>query len=263
MEAVDMSQGEASSSPLLTARAACLMDAESGRILWEKNAHSPLSPASMTKMMTALLVMEQVASKKLSLREQVRVSHRASAVRGSSMRLRTGERITVRALLTGLLIASGNDAAIALAEHIAGSVLSFVKRMNVKAVRLGLVNTQFRNPHGLSVQGHHATAFDMCIIARELTRHTEVLRITSRKQAIIQRSGRSNHRLRNTNTLLGMYPGVDGLKTGYTPRAKYCLCATAPHPKLGRLIVVVMGTPTKKRRNEEAAALLAYADTSA
>ncbi|MCI1694603.1 D-alanyl-D-alanine carboxypeptidase family protein [Aneurinibacillus aneurinilyticus] len=256
-----MSRKEASMSLPLTARAACLMDTGNGQILWEKNAHNPLPPASMTKMMTALLVIERAVDIKSSLREQVRVSRRAAAVRGSSMKLRTGERITVHALLTGLLIASGNDAAVALAEHVAGSVPSFVKRMNERAVRLGLMNTQFRNPHGLSVQDHYSTASDMCAIARELIRHKEVLRITSRKRMIVRRNGRTNHLLRNTNTLLGTYPGVDGLKTGYTPRAKYCLCVTAPHPKLGRLIAVVMGTPTKKKRNEEAAALLAFADT--
>ncbi|MBN6188884.1 D-alanyl-D-alanine carboxypeptidase [Aneurinibacillus sp. BA2021] len=245
----------------LTAVSACLIEAEDGRVLWEKQAVQPLPPASMTKMMTTLVVMERVRHGQLHLTDRVRISRQAAAVRGSSMGLKAGETATIRALLYGLLLASGNDAAAALAEYTAGSSRSFVELMNEQARVLELVDTQFRNPHGLSVSGHVSSAYDMCLIARRLVQHTAALSIAKRKRAVIRlgRSGRSVT-LRNTNTLLGASGGVDGLKTGYTPKAKYCLCATAPHDRFGRLIAVVMGCASRKARNREAGLLLAYAN---
>jgi D-alanyl-D-alanine carboxypeptidase len=244
--------------PLLSARSACLIEASSGQTLFEKEAHKPFAPASMTKMMTALLVMEKAGDGTIALTDRVRVSRRAAAVRGSMMRLRAGETITVKGLLAGMMVASGNDAAIALAEHVGGSVSSFVRMMNEKAEHMELKNTHFKNPHGLSVQGHYASAFDMCLIGRELAKYNTVLTYTSRPRVKVRWQGRRMMLLRNTNTLLASYPGVDGLKTGYTPQAKYCLCATAPHEESERLIAVVMGTPSKKIRNEAASMLLAY-----
>lgn len=245
-----------------TASSACLITALDGRILWEKNAVQPLAPASMTKMMTALVIMEKIRIGELDVTDRVRISRRAAAVRGSSIRLKAGEKVSVRALLHGLLIASGNDAALALAEHAAGSSGMFVEQMNEHARAIGLLHTQFRNPHGLSVTGHLSSAYDMCLIARRLIQHEEVLTITKRRRAVIRvaRGGRTLT-LRNTNTLLGALDGIDGLKTGYTPKAKYCLCATVPHARFGRIIAVVMGSATKKTRDTEAKALLSYADT--
>ncbi|WP_286885702.1 D-alanyl-D-alanine carboxypeptidase family protein [Aneurinibacillus sp. UBA3580] len=255
-----MSASKAGAPPVLTAKAACLIETEDGRVLWQKNAEQALAPASMTKMMTALLIIEKSMRGEIALTERVRISRRAAAVRGSNMQLRAGGMVTVQALLTGLLIASGNDAAIALAEYASGSVPAFVNEMNERAARLALANTRFRNPHGLSVPGHYASAYDMCVIGRELTRYQYILRITSRRRASIKRHGKPVVLLRNTNSLLGIHAGVDGLKTGYTPQAKYCLCATKPHPRFGRLIAVVMGLPTKRKRNREASALLSYAN---
>ncbi|SDH73713.1 D-alanyl-D-alanine carboxypeptidase [Aneurinibacillus thermoaerophilus] len=242
----------------LTAKAACLLDARTGRILLQKNAYESLPPASMTKMMTALLVLEEVKKGRISLKDQVKISRRAASMRGSSMRLCAGEKMAVRMLLAGLMVASGNDAAVALAEYTFGSVPAFVRRMNERAAELGLENTYFVNPHGLSASGHCASAYDMCLIARELVQYEEIFRYTSRKRIVVRRKNKGNILLRNTNTLVGAYPGVDGLKTGYTPRAKYCLCATFVSGGK-RYIAVVMGLLTKRKRNEEAARLLAYA----
>jgi D-alanyl-D-alanine carboxypeptidase len=245
-------------SDTLEAQAACLLEVGTGRILLEKNAHQPLPPASMTKMMTALLLMEKVKLGEISLNDIVRVSRRGADMRGSTMKLRTGERIAVRELLKGMMVASGNDAAVVLAEHVAGSVSAFVKLMNEKAQHLGLLHTRFMNPHGLSVKGHYASAYDMCQIACELAKYEEIVCYTSRRRVSVRRGKNRVVWLRNTNTLVGKYTGVDGLKTGYTPRAKYCLCATLVHAG-ERYVSVVMGLPTKQKRNQEAILLLRYA----
>jgi D-alanyl-D-alanine carboxypeptidase len=245
-------------SDTLEARAACLLEAGTGRILLEKNAREPLPPASMTKMMTALLLMEKVKQGEISLNDSARVSRRAASIRGSTMKLRTGERMAIRELLKGMMVASGNDAAIAIAEHVAGNVSAFVKRMNEKAQHLGLLHTRFMNPHGLSAKGHYASAHDMCRIACELVKYEEIVHYTSRRRVSVRRGKNRTVWLRNTNTLVEKYAGVDGLKTGYTPRAKYCLCATLVHEG-ERYVAVVMGLPSKQKRNQEASQLLHYA----
>ncbi|WCK52623.1 D-alanyl-D-alanine carboxypeptidase [Aneurinibacillus sp. Ricciae_BoGa-3] len=241
--------------PLLKANSACLIHADTGRVLFQKNARQALPPASLTKMMTALIVMEEVKRGAIRLDKQVRVSRYASSRRGSTMKLRRGERITLHELMQGLMMASGNDAATALAESLAGTESEFVKRMNRKTVELELEGTHFTNPHGLSAVGHYSCAYDLAMIARALLQHRKILRYTSVRRAIIRKNTSHRRLLKNTNSLLGNAVGVDGVKTGYTPQAKYCLCASM-HTLNGRFIAVVMGLTTKRERNQEAMKLL-------
>lgn len=241
-----------------SAKSAILIEASTGEVIFEKDSDKQMKPASMTKMMSMLLIMEAIDDGIIKWDEKVTVSENASKMGGSQILLETGEKMTVRDLFKGISIASGNDAVVAMAEKIGGSVDVFVNMMNEKAKTLGLKNTKFKNPHGLDTEQHFSSARDMSIIARELVKHKEVLKFTSIYEDYLRENTDRKIWLVNTNKLVRFYDGVDGLKTGYTEDAGYCLTATAMKNGM-RIIAVVMGEPDSKLRNKEVSEMLDYA----
>ena len=219
----------------LGARAFVLMDATSGRILVEKNSENKMPMASTTKIMTAILALENG-----DLNSTVSVSPKAASVGGSSFYLRAGEILTLENMLYGLLLPSGNDAAVAIAEHIGGSQEKFVQMMNKKALELGALNTHFANPHGLDDPEHYTTAKDLAVIAKHAWNYNKFREIVQTKTKEI-RDGNYVRQIFNTNRLLWQFEGADGIKTGYTGKAGRCLVATASR-KGFRLISVVLGS---------------------
>ncbi|WP_041638175.1 D-alanyl-D-alanine carboxypeptidase family protein [Anoxybacillus flavithermus] len=240
------------------ARSAILIERDTGAILYEKNAHEPLPPASMTKIMTMLLIMEAIDQGKLKLDERVRASEYAASMGGSQIFLEPGEEMTVDDLLKGIAIGSGNDASVALAERIAGSEEAFVHLMNEKARQLGLKHTAFENTTGLPAKNHYSTAYDMAMMAKELLKYDLITKYTGTYEDYLRENTDKKFWLVNTNRLVKFYPGVDGLKTGYTSEAKYCLTATAKKGNM-RVIAVVFGAPTPKARNAQITKMLDYA----
>ncbi|KIQ94389.1 D-alanyl-D-alanine carboxypeptidase dacC precursor [Anoxybacillus thermarum] len=240
------------------ARSAILIERDTGAILYEKNAHEPLPPASMTKIMTMLLIMEAIDQGKLKLDERVRASEYAASMGGSQIFLEPGEEMTVDDLLKGVAIGSGNDASVALAERIAGSEEAFVHMMNEKARQLGLKHTAFENTTGLPAKNHYSTAYDMAVMAKELLKYDLITKYTGVYEDYLRENTNKKFWLVNTNRLVKFYPGVDGLKTGYTSEAKYCLTATAKKGNM-RVIAVVFGAPTPKARNAQITKMLDYA----
>ena len=239
------------------AKSAILIEASTGKVLFEKNADEKLVPASMTKMMSMLLIIENIENGVLKWNQKITVSENASGMGGSQILLETGEKMTVKDLFKGVAIASGNDAVVALAEAIAGSEEGFVSMMNEKAKELNLKNTNFKTPHGLDEANHYSSARDMSIIARELVKHEKVLEFTSIYEDYLRENTDRKIWLVNTNRLVRFYDGVDGLKTGYTKEAGYCLTATAKKDGM-RIIAVVMGEPDSKTRNKEVSEMLDY-----
>lgn len=240
------------------ARSAILIERDTGAILYEKNAHEPLPPASMTKIMTMLLIMEAIDQGKLKIDERVRASEYAASMGGSQIFLEPGEEMTVDDLLKGIAIGSGNDASVALAERIAGSEEAFVHMMNEKARKLGLKHTAFENTTGLPAKNHYSTAYDMAVMAKELLKYDLITKYTGTYEDYLRENTDKKFWLVNTNRLVKFYPGVDGLKTGYTSEAKYCLTATAKKGNM-RVIAVVFGAPTPKARNAQITKMLDYA----
>ena len=240
------------------AKSAILIEASTGKILFEKNADEKLHPASMTKMMSMLLIIEAIEDGVIKWDQIVQVSENASSMGGSQILLETGEKMSVRDLFKGVAIASGNDAVVALAETVAGSVNNFVSMMNKRASELGLTNTNFKNPHGLDDANHYSSSRDMSIIAKELVKHKEVLEYTKIYEDYLREDTDRKIWLVNTNRLVRFYDGVDGLKTGYTEDAGYCMTATAEKDGM-RIIAVVMGEDTSKIRNQEVSEMLDYA----
>lgn len=240
------------------AKSAILIEASTGEILFEKNSHERLVPASMTKMMSMLLIVENVEKGVISWDEMVTVSENASSMGGSQILLETNEKMSVRDLFKGIAVASGNDAVVAMAEKIAGTEEAFVSMMNNRAKELGLKDTSFKNPHGLDTANHYSSAYDMAMIAKELVKHEEVLKYTSIYEDYLRQNTDKEIWLVNTNKLVRFYDGVDGLKTGYTAGAGYCLTATAKKNGM-RIIAVVMGEPDSKTRNAEVTSMLDYA----
>ena len=238
-------------------KSAILMDFDTGEILYSKNASEVLPPASMTKIMSMLLIMERIDNKTLSLTDEVTISENAANMGGSQVFLQAGETYKVEELLKGIAIASGNDAVVAMAEKVSGSVSDFVALMNEKAKSLGLTNTKFLNPHGLDTEGHVTTAHDMAIIARELIKHTSILKFTSIYEDYLKKNDGSSIWLVNTNKLVRFYDGVDGLKTGFTKNAGYCLTSTAKKNNT-RFITVVMGAETSDKRSSDTVNMLNY-----
>ncbi|MBO7292578.1 MAG: D-alanyl-D-alanine carboxypeptidase [Clostridia bacterium] len=240
----------------LNAKSAILMDATTGAVLFEQNADAALPPASVTKVMTLLLVMEAIDAGRISLDDKVSVSEAASKMGGSQVYLEPGETMSVEELIKCVVIASANDAAYALAEHISGSEEAFVRRMNERAAELEMKNTHFENTNGLddTVTAHLTSARDIAIMSRELLTHKKILEYTTIWQDSI-RDG--SFVLTNTNRLVRFYPGATGLKTGSTSRALFCISATAERNGL-HLIAVVMGSPTRDIRNAETKKLLDY-----
>ena len=239
------------------AKSAIIIEASTGEVIFEKNSDEKLEPASMTKMMSMLLIMEAIEQGNISWNQKITVSENASSMGGSQILLETGEQMTVKDLFKGVSIASGNDAVVALAEAIAGTEDEFVKMMNAKAQKLKLKNTYFKTPHGLDTEGHYSSARDMSTIARELVKHEKVLTFTSVYEDYLREGTDKKIWLVNTNKLVRFYDGVDGLKTGYTEDAGYCITATAKKYNM-RIIAVVMGEPVSKTRNAELSSMLDY-----
>lgn len=240
------------------ARSAILIDASTGSILFEKNSHEKLPPASITKIMTLLLVMEALDEGKIHLDDRVRVSEKAASMGGSQIFLEPGEQMSVHELLKGVAIGSANDATVALAEFLAGTEERFVQMMNEKVKELGLKNTHFVNTNGLPAKNHYSSAHDIAMMSRELLKHKRITNYTSVYEDYLRKKSKKPFWLVNTNKLIRFYPGMDGLKTGFTQEAKYCLAGSAKRDQM-RIIAVVMGEPDIKTRNAEMTQLLDYA----
>lgn len=240
-------------------KAAILIEAQTGEILYEKNPHEQLPPASMTKMMSMYLILEAINNESMQWDEVIRVSENAASYGGSQIFLKPGEEMTVRDLFKSIAIASANDSVTALAERVAGSEEAFVEKMNEKAQELGMKNTVFKNPTGLTTEGHLTTPYDMSIIARHLlSDYPEITEFSSLYEDYIRQDTESPFWLVNTNKLLKYVDGVDGLKTGFTQEAGYCLTATANRNDM-RVIAVVMGGSKSDIRNQEVTRLIEYA----
>ena len=240
------------------AKSAILIESTTGEIIYEYNSHEKLEPASMTKMMSLILIMEAIEKGVISLDQMITVSENASSMGGSQILLETGEEMSVDDLLKGITIASGNDAVFALAEAIAGTHENFVKMMNDKLKELGLKDSNFKNCHGLDEEGHYSSAYDMAFIAKELVRHQKILDYSSIYETYLRENTDKKIWLVNTNKLVRFKKGVDGLKTGYTAGAGYCLTATMMKDDM-RVIATVMGEPSSQTRNNEVSSMLDYA----
>ncbi|PAD31243.1 D-alanyl-D-alanine carboxypeptidase [Paenibacillus sp. 7523-1] len=241
-----------------SARSAILMDADTGTVIFEKNSHDQLPPASITKIMTMLLTIEAIDSGKLKLTDKVRTSEYAASMGGSQIFLEPGEEMTVDDMLKGIAMASGNDASVAMAEKIAGSEEAFVQQMNERAKELGMKDTHFANCNGLPVENHYSSAHDIALMSRELLKHSGITKYTGAYQDYLRKDTEKPFWLVNTNKLVRFYSGADGLKTGYTSEAKFCLSATAMKDGL-RTVAVVLGEPNTKTRNAEVSSMFDYA----
>ena len=248
----------APSPPTTTSPSAVLVEASTGQVLFAKNPDEVRAPASMTKVMTLHLALQAIRQHKAQRGDPVSVSARAYHTSGSQIWLEPGETLPLGQLLRAVAIGSANDACVAIGEHLAGSEDAFVAQMNREAKRLGMTRTHYVNSHGLDVAGHVTSALDMTRLARAAINDPGLLALTSQRQDRTIRDGKGGRLwLVNTNRLLGPVPGVDGLKTGYTSHAGYCLAATAKREGL-RLIAVVMGAPSSRTRFGDARSLLAY-----
>ncbi|MGN1311861.1 MAG: D-alanyl-D-alanine carboxypeptidase family protein [Bacilli bacterium] len=239
------------------ATSAIMIEASTGEILFQKNKDEKLAPASMTKMMSMLIIMEEIENGNLKWDEMITTSERASSMGGSQIFLKAGEKMSVTDLLKAVAIASGNDAVVALAERISGSEESFVKRMNTRAKDLGLKNTNFVNSTGLTEDNHYSSAYDMSLIAKELVKHEKILEFTSTYEDYLRKDTKSPFWLVNTNRLVRFKEGVDGLKTGFTKEAGYCLTATMKKDNM-RLITVVMKEEDANKRSADTSKMLDY-----
>lgn len=239
----------------IEAKSALLMEPASGKILYEKNPDEKFAPASVTKIMTMLLAMEAIDGGKIKLDDKITCSENAKNMGGSTMLLDTGEIRTVEEIIKGIAIASGNDAAVAMAEYLAGNESDFVTMMNKRAEELGMKNTQFKNCNGLPAEGHYSTARDIAIMSQELLKHPTLLKYSGTYMETISEGRKSPIELVNHNKLVRFFEGCDGLKTGYTSEAKYCISATATRNNV-RMLSVIMGAPTYKTRNRDAGILL-------
>ncbi|WP_426453466.1 D-alanyl-D-alanine carboxypeptidase family protein [Paenibacillus sp. S-38] len=239
------------------ATSAVIIDADTGTVIFDKNKDAKLPPASITKIMTMLLTMEAIDAGKLKMDDKVPTSEYAASMGGSQIFLEPGEEMTVQDMLKGIAMASGNDASVAMAEKIAGSEEAFVRLMNERAEQLGMKNTKFVNPNGLPAEGHVSSAYDIALMSKELLKHEEITKFTGQYQDYLRKETPKPFWLVNTNKLVRFYSGADGLKTGYTSEAKFCLSATAKRDNL-RIIAVVMGEPDTKTRNAEVTRLFDY-----
>lgn len=239
------------------ATAGILMDATTGEIIFEKNKDEKLAVASMTKMVAQIIILESIESGKIKWNDIVTASANASGMGGSQIYLTTGEEMTVEDMMKGISMASANDATVAMAEFIAGSEVEFVEMMNKKVKDLGLKNTFFKNCTGLDEEGHYSSAYDMAVIARELLKHEKILEFSSVYEDYLREDTDNKFWLVNTNKLVRFYEGADGLKTGHTDAAKYCLAATAKRDDF-RLIAIVLGEDNSGVRNSETMSLLDY-----
>lgn len=241
----------------ISAKSAILVDFNTGKVLYSKNENEPLAMASMTKVMSMLLIMEKIDDGSLKYDDIVGISTESSSMGGSQIFLNPGDKYKVIDLLKGVAMASANDAVVALAEKTYGSKEHFIEAMNKKAESLGLKNTHFVNVHGLDEEGHYSSAYDMSVMARELLKHEKILDFTRVYEEYLTKPDGSQIWLVNTNKLVRFYDGVDGLKTGFTQNAGYCLTATGKKNNL-RLISVVMGEESIEKRSSDTVKLLNY-----
>lgn len=244
----------APSAPEVTAPSALLMEASTGQVLFEKNSHDRRPPASVTKVMTMLLTMEAVDSGKIKMDDMVTASEYACGMGGSQVFLEPGEQMSVHDMLKAVAVASGNDAAVALSEHIAGSTEAFVGMMNERAAQLGMKDTHFVNCNGLDIDDHYTSAYDIALMSRELMTHTKIFDFTTIWMDSL-RGGQFG--LANTNKMIRFYEGATGLKTGSTSTAKFCVSATARRNDMD-LIAVIMAAETSKDRFSDAKKLLDF-----
>lgn len=241
-------------SPPVDCTAAVLMEKETGAVLFEQNPHDKLEPASVTKVMTILLVMEAIDAGRLKTTDLVTVSARAASMGGSQVYLKENEQMTVNDMLKAVCVVSGNDASVALAEHLAGSEEAFVQRMNQRAAELGMTDTSFLNCTGLPTAGHLTSAYDIALMSRELLKHPAVRAYTTIWMDSLRDGA---FQLANTNKLIRFYDGATGLKTGSTDSALYCLSATAEREGM-ELIAVVLKCPSSDKRFESAKSMLNF-----
>lgn len=239
------------------AKSSILIEATTGEIIHESNPNERYAPASMTKIMSLILIMEEIEKGALKLDEKIKISQTAASMGGSQIYLEAGEEMSVNDLLKGICVGSANDAVVALAERISGTEEAFVFKMNERAKKLGLKNTNFKNATGLDEANHYSTAYDMAMMGRELVRHNKILEYSGIYETYLRQDTNKKFWLVNTNKLIKTYDGMDGLKTGYTKEAGYCLTATAKKKNM-RLIGVIMGEETSAKRNEEMTKMLDY-----
>lgn len=238
-------------------KSAILIEATTGKILYEKNSHERYAPASMTKIMSMLLIMESIEKGSLKWDEVLVASEYASSMGGSQIFLEPNEKMSVKDLFKAVAIGSANDATVVLAERIAGTESKFVKMMNDKVKALGLKDTNFKNAVGLDTANHYSSAYDMAFMARELVKHEKIFEFTTIYEDYLRQNTDNKFWLVNTNKLIKTYEGADGLKTGYTKEAGYCLTATAKKNNM-RLISTIMGSSDSKTRNNNTKTLLDY-----
>lgn len=242
----------------LTSKSAILIDSNSGTVLYEKNSHEKLPPASVTKIMSMLLTMEALSEGRIKLDDQVTISEKASSMGGSQLFLEPGEIKTVDELLKGIAVASANDGCVAMAEYIYGSEEAFVKKMNEKAQELGMKDTHFANTNGLPVKDHYTSAYDISLMSKELIKYKDIHKyLKIWMDEIVVGKKKKKIGLVNTNKLVRFYKGANGIKTGFTNEARFCLSASATRDDL-TLIAVVLGAPSSKERFSEASSLLNY-----
>ena len=250
---------ESDASTLIpNATSGILIEANSGKIIYEKEKDKQVAVASMTKMVAQIIILEQIEQGKIHWDDVITVSKNAADMGGSQIYLSEGEKISIEDLMKGISMASGNDATVAMAEVISGTEAKFVELMNQKVKDLGLKNTHFKNCTGLDEEGHYSSAYDMAMIARELVmNHPDILKFSSVYEDYLREDTENKFWLVNTNKLVRFYEGADGLKTGHTDAAGYCLAATAVKNDL-RLIAIVLGESDSKVRNSETMDFLDY-----
>ncbi len=254
----DQTEDEQESDGILTdGKSAILIEASTGEILYEKNAHERYAPASMTKIMSMILIIEEIEKGNLKWDDTLTASKNAASMGGSQIFLQANEKMTVEDLFKAVAIGSANDATVVFAEAIAGSEEKFVEKMNEKAKELGLVDTNFKNATGLDEANHYSSAYDMALMAQELVKHEKIFEYTTIYEDYLRQDTDNKFWLVNTNKLIKTYEGADGLKTGYTKEAGYCLTATAKKDNM-RIIGVIMGASSSSSRNEQMASLLDY-----
>lgn len=250
--------GEEKEDPIPNAKSGILIDAATGKILYQKKANDKLAIASMTKMVAQIIILEKIEEGKIKWDDIVTGSKNAASMGGSQIYLAEGEKISIRDLMKGISMASGNDATVQMAEVISGSEKKFVELMNDKVKELGLKNTHFVNCTGLDEKNHYSSAYDLAMIARDLLiNHPTILKFSSVYEDYLRENTKNKFWLVNTNKLVRFYEGCDGLKTGHTDNAGYCLSATAKRNNY-RLIGIVLGESNSKVRNKETMNLLDY-----
>ena len=238
-------------------KSAILIEEDSGKVLYEKNAHDRYAPASMTKIMSMILIMEEIEKGKLKWSDTLVASENAASMGGSQIFLKANEKMSVKDLFKAVAIGSANDATVVFAEKISGTEKRFVDKMNEKVKSLGLKDTNFKNATGLDEANHYSSAYDMAFMARELIKHEKIFSFTTIYEDYLRQDTENKFWLVNTNKLIKTYEGADGLKTGYTKEAGYCLTATAKRNRM-RLIGSIMGASESKIRNSNMMTLLDY-----